>query len=115
MRRTKSNDYEDGLPAGHQLRDATKGIGNMEKHGIDNPGIAACMRLNAKLTERVEHLADALRKIAGAVPCGGAMVEDDEGPLFPPDSAAFLVRVHARNCARCIASAALVENKEELR
>jgi hypothetical protein len=66
----------------------------------DTPGIAACMRLNAKLRR-------ALEKIAGPTPCGGAMVEDEDGNPFSPELAELTRIAHLQHCVRCVAREAL--------
>jgi len=69
----------------------------------ENPGIAACMRLNARLTKRVDSLQLALERIAGPTACSGAMVEDEDGKPFSPETADAVRRAHARSSVRCIA------------
>lgn len=73
----------------------------------DNVGIAACMRLNAKLAASAGRMRMALERIAGRTECSGPMIEDEDGSLFPPDMAECMRKVHARACHRCIARAAL--------
>jgi hypothetical protein len=72
-------------------------------------GIAVCMRLNAKLTARIERMRGVLERIAGPSRCGGAMVNDEDGKPFPLDIAKWMVAAHARECHRCLARKALIE------
>lgn len=75
---------------------------------IDNPGIQACMRLNARLHKRIDILHSALEFLAGPKDsCGGAMEFDEHGQPFSPEMLATMRKLHAKNCVRCVARKAL--------
>ena len=73
----------------------------------ENPGIAACMRLNAKLMKRVDVLQQVLERIAGKTPCGGPMTKGDDGVPFSPECAHAVFIAHRDNCPRCLSRRAL--------
>ena len=74
-----------------------------------NQGIQACMRLNAKLTGRVDRMRKALELLAGKTPCSGAMTHDEHGKAFSPECTEAIRIAHRNHCPRCVASRALIE------